>query len=269
MRRATSGLTTVVTGPFGRVFLADMDYPVAEHAHPHVHLLFKVGGADRMFDVASQRCRLSDGQAILIGPWTPHSEPGPAQGTTTLLVLYGDRRWLAGRTAHALPGAALPPVTPEMRRLAHGLADRLATGAVAGVDALVGALLDQALAPRDRIVPARTGASEVDFRIRRAIDLIRADPAGHRNLADLAGSVGLSRSRFFEQFHRVTGISPRLYANAIWLEHAIEVLLSGERSIADVSDRLGFATQSHFCRFFREKVGMPPRDYRSGAIRWQ
>src|SRR5262249_9044438 len=106
--------------------------------------------------------------------------------------------------------------------------------------------------------PPRTAA---DFRIRRAIDLIRTDPAHPRNLGVLATEVGLSRSRFFTQFQEATGVSPRLYANAVWLERAVDALLINRRPIGEVSDALGFATHSHFCRFFREKIGFTPREY--------
>ena len=161
-----------------------------------------------------------------------------------------------------------PAVTTEMRcaidRIVHtmsGEAQDAAADLMTAIMDLVGLSLSQKSAVPH---PPRTPS---DFRIRRAIDLIRTDPAHPRNLGVLATQVGLSRSRFFTQFQEATGVSPRLYANAVWLERAVDALLINQRPIGEVSDSLGFATHSHFCRFFREKIGFTPREYQAAALR--
>jgi AraC family transcriptional regulator len=36
--------------------------------------------------------------------------------------------------------------------------------------------------------------------------------------------------------------------------------------LADISDELGFASQSHFSRFFSEHLGLPPGEFRRRAV---
>jgi AraC family transcriptional regulator len=265
------GLMGVLAASFGRIALATKDQPVAAHAHPHIHLLFKVDGADRAFDVAGTACQLEDGRAVAVNPWQLHGEPGPILGPTTILTIYAKLDWMARRFAGVQTNrldCPWPVVTPDMRAIIDDLVERMTaneSGGADGIEESVARLVGAVLAQRKtETMPANGGRS--DFRIKRAIDIIRADPAQPRNLAQLAFSVGLSRSRFFDQFQQVTGVSPRLYANAIWLERAVDALLIDERPIGEVSDRLGFATHSHFCRFFRERVGFTPREYKAAAI---
>jgi AraC family transcriptional regulator len=42
------------------------------------------------------------------------------------------------------------------------------------------------------------------------------------------------------------------------LEEAIAMLVQSDRPIEDISARLGFAAQSSFSRFFKDRVGFPP-----------
>jgi AraC family transcriptional regulator len=79
-------------GSFGRVSLVDVDRPVAAHAHPQCHALFKVGGADSVFEVDGRRCPLAEGVGVLVNAWQPHSYPLPAG--TQVLALYIEPAWL-------------------------------------------------------------------------------------------------------------------------------------------------------------------------------
>ncbi|HEY1723138.1 MAG TPA: AraC family transcriptional regulator [Magnetospirillaceae bacterium] len=265
-----SGLMGVFAASFGRIVLASKAQAVAEHAHPHMHLLFKVDGADRVLDVAGQRHRLTESKAVAVNPWQPHSEPGPIEGETTVLTFYIHLDWIAERFGDLSLNQFSefqPDVSAEAQRLVADIVREIGgenraspIDVAAAVQDLVGHTLSQGRA-------GQYPRSSADFRIRRAIDMIRTDPARPRNLGVLATQVGLSRSRFFTQFHEATGVSPRLYANAVWLERAVEALLVDERPIGEVSDALGFATHSHFCRFFREKIGFTPREYQTAAFR--
>ncbi len=264
-------LISVFAGSFGRIALAAKSQPVAEHAHPHMHLLFKVDGADRAVEIAGRTYRMTDTQAVAVNPWQPHGEPGPIMGASTILTCYIRHEWLGERFADLSLRQfedGQQSVTAAMRQIIAVIAECMAGGEANGrpdlesaLTELVGLALGQSSAT---LPPSR---SAIDFRIRRAIDMIRSDPAHPRNLGVLANQVGLSRSRFFTQFQQATGVSPRLYANAVWLERAVDALLIHGRPIGEVSESLGFATHSHFCRFFREKIGFTPREFQAAASR--
>jgi AraC family transcriptional regulator len=46
------------------------------------------------------------------------------------------------------------------------------------------------------------------------------------------------------------------------IEEAIRLLSSKNKTLADISETLGFSAQAHFTRFFRSKMGVPPSDIR-------
>jgi len=105
----------------------------------------------------------------------------------------------------------------------------------------------------------------VDNRIRKALAYLRAHPNKRVNMTGLANRVGLSRSRFYDLFQHSTGRSPRAYLDTLCIASAIAKLSSGGSRIADVSAELGFSAQSNFTRFFLQRVGVPPSEYRSAA----
>jgi AraC-like DNA-binding protein len=105
-----------------------------------------------------------------------------------------------------------------------------------------------------------------DYRIRRAMAQLRLEPHLHPDFRLVASQVGLSRSRFFQQFKTSVGIAPSMYVDGLLLEEAIEMLVHSDRSLEEISVDLGFAAQSSFSRFFKERVGFPPNAVRQAAL---
>ena len=73
---------------------------------------------------------------------------------------------------------------------------------------------------------------------------------------------GMSESHFMSVFKRVTGLSFVTYINHYRVERAQVLLATTDRSIADISQRVGFCDQSYFGTIFRRTVGMTPVTYR-------
>ena len=105
----------------------------------------------------------------------------------------------------------------------------------------------------------------MDARVTRATRYMRERAADNPGLESVAREVGLSRSRFFEQFKNCMGVSPQQYVDCQRMAMAMEMLGQPELPIAEVSHRLGFAAPSHFARFFALHTGFPPRDFRRGV----
>ena len=110
-----------------------------------------------------------------------------------------------------------------------------------------------------------TQASGIDFRIRRVIEHIRTAPADTQNADVWVKISGLSRPHFFHLFRQCTGVTPRLYANSLRLEYAIDRLSNSSAPIHAVAESLGFRAPSHFTRFFLHHLGSTPRAYRHGV----
>ena len=80
------------------------------------------------------------------------------------------------------------------------------------------------------------------------------------SLRDLTELTGLSRSRLLEVFTRSAGVSPYRCLQSLRVERARALLESGVSPV-DAALRSGFSDQSHFTRFFKEFIGLTPRQY--------
>lgn len=162
-------------------------------------------------------------------------------------------------------------ITPRIRQLANTLAVEVLNDRFLSPERLEFMLQELMLSIIEtyfaRRVEAWDGSRFADERIRRAISLLREHPNKDLNMDELAGQVGLSRSRFYDLFQVCTGFSPRTYLDLLCVEAAILRLSSGQGTIGEVSAELGFSAQSNFTRFFLNQVGVPPSEYRKAASR--
>jgi AraC-like DNA-binding protein len=265
-----SGVIGVFQGRFGRITLFEANQPVHEHAHPHVHALFKVSGDDGAYDVAGASCPLTDDRAVLVNPWVPHANWRTTGGpSTTILALYLETGWF-GEAAG--PGRAFAPfpspsvvATRSQRQIVASLSAALARPderPVVEVEADLHELCRDLLAVHSCIRLPAQGLRALDHRVRKAVAIMRQEP---HKLDDLASAVGLSRSRFAEQFKTCLGITPGVYSDTLRLEYAIHQLIGSSREVGDIAGDLGFEAQSHFTRFFKQKLGFSPTQYRRVA----
>jgi AraC family transcriptional regulator len=82
------------------------------------------------------------------------------------------------------------------------------------------------------------------------------------SLMALAAVAQMSPYYFSRLFKQSTGLSPHQYLLWQRMEHAKHLLSDSRRTIAEVSDALGFPHQSHFATTFHTLVGMTPGEYR-------
>ena len=103
-----------------------------------------------------------------------------------------------------------------------------------------------------------------DPRLAPAIRQIHAQLARPWTVAELAKAAALSRSTFFERFVRTVGLPPMEYLLAWRMAIARHLLRRDELAIAEVADRVGYASASTFSTAFRRYVGQPPGRYANG-----
>lgn len=268
----------IAHGAFGRVALLDMDRSLVRHAHPHCHVLIKAEGADTQFAVGNRIVALTDTQAVLVNAWEPHAYVhDQGRPRTIILALYIEPKWLEsfrpGWAASNGSGFFQQPageLSPRIRRLAMDLAGVMVSDP--GDSALHERLLpDLMISVIERFTPWRTLRETIaerdgfDWRIRRAVDLIRQEPHIARDTGTLAREVGLSRAHFYRLFERSTRMTPHVYLNLLRMELAVSSVVYASDSLADVSERLGFAAPAHFTRFFRDHAGVKPSEFRRVA----
>ena len=270
--------SAAVQGRFGRVATHSTSRALVEHAHQEFNFIFKIGGSDTGFRVGKNGYVLDDESAILINPWLPHAKLPSSDGATWVLTVLPDSKWLAATLELIdLPlvklfGNPCVSVTPAVRRLVERLAATMSAGAAFTDSAyepmvreLVVAIADEYADP-DMKATFHRRDRPMDARISRSLSIIRESAASSPNLDDVASKVGLSRSRFFEQFKACVGASPQQYLDWARMAVATKLLASTTKSVADVSFDLGFSAPSHFARFFAQHMGVPPSDFKRGVI---
>lgn len=113
---------------------------------------------------------------------------------------------------------------------------------------------------------ALLGGAPMDARVMRATRYMRERAIANPSMEDVAREIGLSRSRFFEQFKNCMGISPQQYLDWQRMALATRMLSNPQLTVADVSHELGFSAPSHFTRFFAQHIGLPPSDFKRGIL---
>ncbi|MBZ0146523.1 MAG: AraC family transcriptional regulator [Pseudorhodoplanes sp.] len=272
----------IAHGAFGRVALLDMDRSLVRHAHPHCHVLIKADGADTQFSVGDNLVPLTDKQAVLINTWEPHAYVHDQnRPRTIILALYIEPAWLKNfRSNWDASGAAgffekpAGEISPRIRRLAMDLASVMLAdpGANSTQEQLLSDLMISVI---ERFTPWRTVSRRLrdidrnrdrfDWRIRRAVNLIRLEPQVAHDVDSLARESGLSRAHFYRLFERSTRMTPHVYLNLLRMELAVKSVVHADDSLSAVSDKLGFSAQGHFTRFFRDHAGVTPSEFRHVA----
>ena len=77
----------------------------------------------------------------------------------------------------------------------------------------------------------------------------------------LCSAVNMSRSTFSRKLKSITGKTPLDFIRDIKMKHACNMLKSGNYTISQISDMLGFSDRRYFTSTFRKMYGMTPRDF--------
>lgn len=81
---------------------------------------------------------------------------------------------------------------------------------------------------------------------------------------EMASLIGLSTMYFGNLFKQETGMSFNRYAMSIRINHAEDMLCSGEFNVNEVASACGFANIFYFSKVFKSFRGVPPSKYLSG-----
>lgn len=103
-------------------------------------------------------------------------------------------------------------------------------------------------------------------RIHHIMNAVLAHPEADHSLEAMAADAGLTPSHFCRVFKKATGISPHQYVMKARLERAREMLGESDLSIAAIADMIGFTSQSHFTRAFRQFSGQTPSGWRAATL---
>ena len=108
----------------------------------------------------------------------------------------------------------------------------------------------------------RTAQTMKHQKVQEVVDYLQANPETRESLEELARRFYISRSWLSRIFREVTGLSVVEYTNIVRVRKAGKLLNSGDYSITEISEILGFESITYFERVFRRYTGCTPLKYR-------
>ncbi len=93
----------------------------------------------------------------------------------------------------------------------------------------------------------------------KAISEIKNNFNNSINMANLAKDIGISEASLYQNFKKVTSMSPLQYQKKIRLEEAKQMLLSKNIEASEVAFSVGYESPSQFSREYSRMYGMSPK----------
>lgn len=180
-----------------------------------------------------------------------------------LRQLTGERGWCHFRDPDHFMGASLRRVAelvfyrrPGFHLLTYGAMLEL-------LGMLVTALTVSANLREVRVQGAEARRDDLIGAVERFIGDHIAEPL---SVADLARHVKMSASAFAHAYPRLTDESPYQTVRRLKLEAAKRLLLQDRVSVKECAERLGFSSEFHFSRLFKQLEGISPMHYRHALM---
>ncbi len=96
----------------------------------------------------------------------------------------------------------------------------------------------------------------------RAVDYIMCHAHNRVFLEEAAEYLKISPAYLSRLFRQETGITFSEYVNKMKIEEASSLLLYTEYSDLEISNLLGFSSQSYFIKVFKKQIGLTPKQYK-------
>ena len=105
--------------------------------------------------------------------------------------------------------------------------------------------------------------SALDKKFKDTLEAIVAQHIGDNgfNVDKLAELLNLGRTTVYNRTKSIMGVSPNMYIQNERLRIAAKLLLEGEYSVAEISEKVGFSDSTYFYKCFKNKYGVAPSKY--------
>ncbi len=82
-------------------------------------------------------------------------------------------------------------------------------------------------------------------------------------LRDISNQLYISKSNLSSQFHTLMGMGFKKYVDTLKISKSIEMLLTTNKTISQISDALGFSNASTYSKLFKNYLSVTPNEYRT------
>ena len=114
------------------------------------------------------------------------------------------------------------------------------------------------MAPHGAMLRQLLGHESYATQINKAISHLRANFRKPLSIKEVAKTIGMSESSFYERFKRVTETSPLQYQKDIRLIEAQRLLRIERLPVSSVAYEVGYESPTQFSREYSRKFGIPP-----------
>jgi AraC-like DNA-binding protein len=97
-------------------------------------------------------------------------------------------------------------------------------------------------------------------------DHLRHDLGAPVRVSELAELAGFSTSHFAARFRAVTGFSVTEYVKRLRMARARQLLITTDRTVAEIAAVVGYPDPFYFSRQFRAVNGLAPRTFRARSL---
>jgi AraC family transcriptional activator of pobA len=254
------------------------DWTIRPHSHPnHLQMLWVTqgGGRIRLDDTVLE---MPPPSLVVIPPGTVHDIS--FRSDTDGVVITVARAYLLSATAEddrvveATATSRVLPLVPGREEAAHLgriFDDLLREYSWSGPGrrmAIKGHLLTLLVGllrlAQNAKAPESGGAPRRDAQI---VDGFRADIEAHfrtdKRLSSYIRRLGVSSSRLHMACRSVTGESPAALLHERIIIEAKRLLIFSGNSVSEIAHRLGYDDAAYFSRFFAQRTGLGPRQFRA------
>ena len=115
-------------------------------------------------------------------------------------------------------------------------------------------------------MPLERKKSVTEVRMQIFLNYIQQHYSEDLSLADLAKSANVSKSECLRCFKQSMGTTPYKYLMEYRMSQAAALLKRTDDTIESIANKVGFGQASNFGKFFREKTGLSPKEYRKQGV---
>lgn len=255
---------------FNRLTRTDLQQKSLQNMH-HRHVLFFNLGTAGVLSLDGVQIDLNPGEALMVLPYQFHSFPMVEQDEITWVMvsfessnaesleIFRNKSFQVSADCFELLGQVIEDFSKaesKFLNVAYSLK----------VSLLLNSFSEQLSLQQEISVPSRNGANSQSAQLVAQIEkvLLSAD-AEMTSVDDIAKELDVSASHLRATFRGYFNISLGSFIRHFRLNQATDMLANSQASLTAIAAAIGFSSPSTFTRFFRNSLGMTPKDYRNAA----